>query len=68
MNLLVKRTLTLSIKLSEEFRAIFYQQQSDTLQDVYTKHKIINVYGMFIVDVVKEGFKQLRLKFPKVIP
>ena len=47
------------------FRAILYQIQWDTLQDVYTKHKFFTVYEMFIVEEVKEVFKQLRLESPK---
>ena len=37
MDLLIKRTLSLSIKLSEEFSGLF-STDNDTLQDVYTKH------------------------------
>ena len=43
-----------------------YRQQWDTLQDVYTKHKIFIVYEMFIVEVVKRVFKQLRLESPRL--
>ena len=46
------------------FRAIFYRRQWDTLQGVYKKRTVFNVYEMFIVDVVKDGFKQLHLESP----
>ena len=48
------------------FRAIFYRRQWDTLQYVYTKHKFLTVYEMFIGEVVKEVFKRLRLESPRV--
>ena len=48
------------------FRAIFYRRKWDTLQDIYTKHKFLNIYEMFIAEVVKEVFKQLRFESPRV--
>ena len=37
-----------------------------TLQDVYTKHKFLKVYEMFIGEVVKKVSKQLRHESPRV--
>ena len=48
------------------FRAIFHRRQWDTLQDVYTKHKFLNFYEMFIGEMMNEVFIQLRLESPRV--
>ena len=67
MDLPIKRTLSLSIKLCEELSGLFSTDKKwEILQDVYTKQKFFNVYEMFNVEVVKEVFKQLRLESPRV--
>ena len=66
MDLLVKRALSISIKLSEEFFGLFSTGDNGTLQNVYTKYNFFNVYEMFFVEVVKEVFKQLRIESPRL--
>ena len=41
-------------------RAIFFKKKSDSLQEILQRSKILTVYEIFIVENVKELFRQLR--------
>ena len=41
-------------------RAIFFKKKSDSLQEILQRSKILTVYEIFIVESVKELFRQLR--------
>ena len=62
----IKRTLSLSIKLSEEFSGLFSTENNGKLYKTFTRNKLFNIYEIVIVEVVKEVFKQVRLESPRV--
>ena len=67
MELPKKRTLSLSIKHSDEFLEQFRTDENGTLYKTSTRNiNFLNVYKMLIVEVVKEIFKQVRFESPRL--
>ena len=67
MDLLIKRTLSLSIKLSEEFPGQFLPTTMGHSTRCLHENKFLNVYEMFIVEVVK-GFQTITTQVTQGIP
>ena len=45
-------------------RAIFYKKRCDSLQNIYERHNILTVHELYVVELVRELFRQLRGKSP----
>ena len=46
-------------------RAIFFKKKFDSLRDLFRTNKILTVFELFILENIKELFRQLRLEAPK---
>ena len=46
-------------------RAIFFKKIFDSLRDLFRTNKILTVFELFILENIKELFRQLRLEAPK---
>ena len=44
--------------------AIFFMQRTDSLREIFAKEDFLTVFEMFLVELIKELFKQIRLKSP----
>ena len=45
-------------------RAIFFRRKFDSLNNIWYEHKIQTVFEMYISELIKEMFKQIRLESP----
>ena len=45
-------------------RAIFFMQRTDSLSEIFTKEGVLTVFELFLVELIKELFKQIRLESP----
>ena len=41
-------------------RVFFYKMRCDSLQNIYERHNIITVHELYVVELVRELFRQLR--------
>ena len=45
-------------------RAIFFMHRTDSLGEILTKECVLTVFELFLVELIKELFKQIRLESP----
>ena len=45
-------------------RAFFFMHRTDSLSEILTKEGVLIVFELFLVDLIKELFKQIRLESP----
>ena len=45
-------------------RVIFYKKRWDSLQNIYERHNFLTVHELYVVELVRELFRQLRGKSP----
>ena len=45
-------------------RAIFFMHRTDSLNEIITKEGVLTVFELFLVELIKELFKQIRLESP----
>ena len=46
-------------------RAIFFMQRKDSLSEIFTKKGVLTVFELFLVELTKELFKQIRLEYTR---
>ena len=59
-----KTNLEMIEKAQKVLRVIFYKKRCDCLQKIYERHNILTVHELYVVELVRELFRQLRGKSP----
>ena len=48
-------------------RAIYFKRKSDSLENVLADNKILTVFELFMVEILKELFRQLKSESPRIL-
>ena len=48
-------------------RAIFFQRKLESLEKVFADNKILTVFKLFMVKILRESFRRLKFELPRIL-